>query len=54
MYQAIIFADHREKHITIIYDRSKFGRVLRLDMVDTSTSLSKPISGWMFVIGQTG
>jgi hypothetical protein len=26
-------------------------RVLRLDMVDKSTSLSKPTSGWMFVIG---
>jgi hypothetical protein len=28
--------------------------VLRLDMVDKSTSLSKPTSGWMFVIGQSG
>jgi hypothetical protein len=25
-----------------------------LDMVDKSTSLSKPTSGWMFVIGQPG
>ena len=28
--------------------------VLRLDMVDKSTSLSKPTSGWMFVIEQSG
>ena len=32
----------------------KFLAVLRLDMVDKSTSLSKPTSGWMFVIGQSG